>query len=887
MSNVSVVFNADTGQFVANIEGATKTVARSAEAVATAKNTILDSFKMQMKAAKDVGASAEEMEAIQRRCAQQIASVSETNAQRVITSLNKISERQKQVAAELANLNSVVPLPSGHAAQISDRMAASAAVRAASGNVGVRPAENFLASIPGVGEALAGAFPLIGAAALTAEIMHGVEALHAMYEAAQHIPAALRDGFEGINGPLMVNVDGLRKTNDELEISIAHLEHKPANTLALAIDEARLNADRLAESAGKAATEVRKVLEENKVGLLQFAMSGQIGTGPVSDEVQRRMNELRDLQRANRDALRSGSDSPEAQQARESQIETKTRDLYSWAHQTRTDVQSFNQNGQLDANVNILEGVEDYASDNLDEVAQQKRNTVDQQKQKQLQDAEKQRQQAAENQRRAAEAYRKAMEAQRKQWEHEDDQATNAGRGDPHVMAAMWDLRLMGLRKGSEQYLYAYHLFTEENKKAGEEDARAVKETAAKAQQAQREAFALGERLMDEWIRQDEEKAKALSKAQQEQIKQRFALDLASVSIQAQTGHIGNHDAAMQEASIHAAEYREQMAQLTADLNRERANDPSSVASINAQAALDKAAAERRIQIMQDTAKVAASTWDGALRNANALWVQDAEDSSKQVVALYRQAIDGFNDDLSNFMVNPERKNGMSAFQNFRNSLASTGQGMGKTLADDGLKRMEAPVLNAFGMGKRDGSSANAALFVTFADAATHTGMGSLGGGLAAIGQMFHKNTDAKLGDLKGGLAGLGKSLFPSGGDDGADDSGADGAGSLGGKIGGFFAKLFGGGKAVGGSVNSGTTYLVGEAGPELFSPHTSGTIIPNHALGGSQTVNYSVNVANGVTPEQMKMHVQQALRQYHPQAVAASVSAMRNIQRSVPPGRR
>lgn len=40
-------------------------------------------------------------------------------------------------------------------------------------------------------------------------------------------------------------------------------------------------------------------------------------------------------------------------------------------------------------------------------------------------------------------------------------------------------------------------------------------------------------------------------------------------------------------------------------------------------------------------------------------------------------------------------------------------------------------------------------------------------------------------------------------------------------------------GRAGGGSVTGGSTYLVGERGPELFTAAASGTIIPNHALGG------------------------------------------------------
>lgn len=66
--------------------------------------------------------------------------------------------------------------------------------------------------------------------------------------------------------------------------------------------------------------------------------------------------------------------------------------------------------------------------------------------------------------------------------------------------------------------------------------------------------------------------------------------------------------------------------------------------------------------------------------------------------------------------------------------------------------------------------------------------------------------------------------------------------------IGDFLGKAFGGGKASGGPVNAGTTYLVGEQGPELFTTNTSGTIIPNNALRGStsnsNTVNITVNGA-------------------------------------------
>jgi hypothetical protein len=44
---------------------------------------------------------------------------------------------------------------------------------------------------------------------------------------------------------------------------------------------------------------------------------------------------------------------------------------------------------------------------------------------------------------------------------------------------------------------------------------------------------------------------------------------------------------------------------------------------------------------------------------------------------------------------------------------------------------------------------------------------------------------------------------------------------------------FFGGGRAAGGPVSGGTPYMVGEKGPELFVPNTSGNIVPNNKLGG------------------------------------------------------
>ena len=75
---------------------------------------------------------------------------------------------------------------------------------------------------------------------------------------------------------------------------------------------------------------------------------------------------------------------------------------------------------------------------------------------------------------------------------------------------------------------------------------------------------------------------------------------------------------------------------------------------------------------------------------------------------------------------------------------------------------------------------------------------------------------------LRASATGLFKSLF------GMYASGGFGTGNAFGNadLGGFLAD--------GGSANANTPYVVGERGPELFVPRSSGTVIPNHALAGA-----------------------------------------------------
>jgi TP901 family phage tail tape measure protein len=73
----------------------------------------------------------------------------------------------------------------------------------------------------------------------------------------------------------------------------------------------------------------------------------------------------------------------------------------------------------------------------------------------------------------------------------------------------------------------------------------------------------------------------------------------------------------------------------------------------------------------------------------------------------------------------------------------------------------------------------------------------------------------------------------------------------------------FGGQRASGGPVSSSKSYLVGEMGPEIFTPSSGGgNITPNNMLGGS-SVNITVNAGMGANGAQIGEQIVSAIRRY------------------------
>jgi len=102
------------------------------------------------------------------------------------------------------------------------------------------------------------------------------------------------------------------------------------------------------------------------------------------------------------------------------------------------------------------------------------------------------------------------------------------------------------------------------------------------------------------------------------------------------------------------------------------------------------------------------------------------------------------------------------------------------------------------------------------------------------------------------------------------------GGGFLGGLLGGI-GSLFGGHRAQGGPVDSAHSYVVGENGPEWFTPGTSGTITPNGAGGG--TVVYQNFDARGADVAAIQ-RLEGLIEKSKYDAVGMSVAAVRDRNR-------
>ncbi len=344
----------------------------------------------------------------------------------------------------------------------------------------------------------------------------------------------------------------------------------------------------------------------------------------------------------------------------------------------------------------------------------------------------------------------------------------------------------------------------------------------------------------DEVLKKQQQFAAALEKHYDHlgEIQSRSAASLAenNIGIQFQRGQLTPYAAAVQAAQLHTNQYQSDYSRLIAAIQAAQNGGDT-----NEQYQLEDQLAElqgrRQIESANDQANIRSNTVGGAFNDALNQFVT----SSKDAATAMRDIVTGTLNSLNNDIVNG---------RGFR----QTGQDLFRSVAGLGLRRAEGSAISGvekffnIGGSKADGSSEANATWVRIA------GLGVGGGGLKL------PNLPGFGGEWGGGDDGNGGGLFSA----------------IGSAFGGFFAN--------GGTPLPDSDIVVGEEGPEVWHVPSgaSGSIIPNHALGGTTNHVY-VDATGSQDPSSVEAAVHRAMGQYLPYSVGASVQAVQERQKRRP----
>ncbi len=253
---------------------------------------------------------------------------------------------------------------------------------------------------------------MIGGLAFGAMIVDAGMKVAKFIEAANKMPAAIKQGFESLHLSALASNDALKLTDDLLQNHINKLQGKSQNNLAIQLDEARIKADDLAKSLANDAEKVQALLEKNKIGNLAGMLTGKAGTTGVSGTVNYGLQEIQHLAYLNRQAVGT----PGADQAFKNLADkqdyyqnwTKRQLFLREQSQYATDGDQ-DMGGDQVGNRNILLGFQDVLGDQKSTQAEKDRNA-------QLVPQGKAAEAASEAAKKAAEAARKAAEEMAKGW---------------------------------------------------------------------------------------------------------------------------------------------------------------------------------------------------------------------------------------------------------------------------------------------------------------------------------------------------------------------------------------------------------------------------------------------------------------------------------------
>jgi hypothetical protein len=817
------------------------------------------------------------------------------NAQ-LILGLDAAKARLEQVANSARSTGAALGSIGGHGS-ITGVQATSAALRTLEGGItnNLRAAERFIATTAGFGDALKSIFPVVGAIAFGGVLFELGEKAQKVYEyfvKLAEAPRRIAQEFAALAGPIQVSNDQLAVANDKLAIEIAKLERKPVNNLKLGLDEARLAADQFAESLNRDLEQMQKLMESEGIGKIAGFLTGNASTTDITKQFKQFREGLTDISQQTTDKLSQTNDPKkqaaiyaEATNQRKASIDSETKllkDQLAVAQSLTaakalalapfgpgTGVTAAQHRQAVEANP---AGIRDQ-SRTISEL----KGTINELQKLSLIPGLRDANAALTTQR---DGLVKAPKPEAPKPEDffgaEMSRLTgqlSAARAEAAAANGPKDEVKQAQAKGYGQAAEAIARINEQLTKANRATLTLSQQSDIIAKSAQVALTQAGGRISSEQAKSYEE---GLSGAQ----KISEMLDEQNAKHQEQLKLINDEtDAARSLAAAYGQGYEAvSKAQLAIKLAGIKGDGPQFDEAANLggipnggqlkQAEEGKFKAQQNQAISETVAQLTRET-DATLRLAAA---QNLGRDAQRAAELKNISNSGQSSDVIAAQTSLKQAQfgqedaasgrGLSAaggykkfFQDLNDNTQSAGQ-MVQTVLGGAFNSLNSS-MEALISGQKVSWS-------------------SLFRGLAAqiAGLGLNKIEGSLFGAIGSGLGGLG------GGGNG-DFGGETGGG------GGFFASLFGGFRAGGGPTDSGKAYVVGENGPEIFTPGSGGgSIIPNRAVasgsGGGTHVSYSID-ARGADAASIEQRVNRSLVAVHGQAVRSSVQTQTELAKRRP----
>jgi hypothetical protein len=756
-----------------------------------------------------------------------------------------LTEAQRQLD-KFANASKAA----GHGT-VSSMQAASASIRLLDNPLGnnIRAIERLISQSAVLSNVLKAAFPLVGAIAIGSMIGKLGNDVVEFVTKINKMPAAIAKGFADLNLSQKTATDELILSTDRVQNELDKLNKQPQNTTKMAFDEARLAADRLAESIVSTNAKINELLSNNHITAWAVLMgkSGTAATEGAAKYWQKRSdNDAYDLANA-------APGSQEETTAKNNLAATQAAHLKDLRTDLANRQDTVSQTGSADdANINSDKGqITAILNQQRQQAAELSAASTAAAKQK-ADDAKAQAEAAKAASTALLEARKKAAEQQLQQWESDNSDWKAAQDRSLLQDAAWWQSRLDTLTAKSANYLAV-------NKKVNADiiaNNRQNSEAIAKYTTDYFNDFNSSNGLSSGANSQLNDSGNA---AAEYITALRTSIDLnrengdaiaeASLKMAVSTGNMTRLDAAQVQASIHTQQYTSLMQRLQDTKDAIARNVGLTDLQKQAQTAqidnqMTAATGQRRVQMLDDNQATNPASSLGLVGFQDALseFVQSTRDMAKTISQLTTSTLGSLNGQIIKSMTG----------QSTRGDWSNMGAGMFRNAAGAGLQKAEGSILGGLGFGAKADGSKTSPLYVRMAD---------------GVGDVAKSATS--------GLA----SLFHSS----SNSAGSNGTGGIGSTLGKLFSTVvnvlphF----AAGGPISSNMLSVVGENGPELFNPSSSGTIIPNHQLtnigtsDGGTTHNWNIDARGSTDPAQTMAMVQEGIRQATPHIVRASQSAV------------